>query len=90
MQYSFSSGEAVDAIVRAGEYIIPVDAKFSLDNYNKMVESSDAAEIAVLENDLKKILSHVLMKQPNIFALSRKQQTTLTCLFLQMVFTKIY
>ena len=48
MQYSFSSGEAVDAIVRAGEYIIPVDAKFSLDNYNKMVESSDAAEIAVL------------------------------------------
>ena len=46
MQYSFSSGEAVDAIVRAGEYIIPVDAKFSLDNYNKMVESSDAAEKA--------------------------------------------
>ena len=64
MQYSFSSGEAVDAIVRAGEYIIPVDAKFSLDNYNKMVESSDAAEIAVLEKHLKKILSHVLMKQP--------------------------
>ena len=53
MQYSFSSGEAVDAIVRAGEYIIPVDAKFSLDNYNKMVESSDAAEIAVLEKRFK-------------------------------------
>ena len=53
MQYSFSSGEAVDAIVRAGEYIIPVDAKFSLDNYNKMVESSDTAEIAVLEKRFK-------------------------------------
>ena len=49
----FSGGEAVDAIVRAGEYIIPVDAKFSLDNYNKMVESSDAAEITVLEKRFK-------------------------------------
>ncbi|GIR59397.1 MAG: hypothetical protein CM15mP65_19780 [Crocinitomicaceae bacterium] len=55
-----------------------------------MVESSDAAEIAVLENALKKTLSHVLMKQLNIFVLLRKLQTMLTCLFLQMVFIKIY
>lgn len=58
MQYSFSSGEAVDAIVKVGDYIIPVDAKFSLDNYNKMIESEDAAEIEQLEknfkNDIKK------------------------------------
>lgn len=53
MQYSFSSGEAVDAIVRVGDYIIPVDAKFSLDNYNKMIESSDQAEITVLEKKFK-------------------------------------
>jgi DNA recombination protein RmuC len=53
MQYSFSSGEAVDAIVRIGDYIIPVDAKFSLDNYNKMIESSDQTEIAGLEKKFK-------------------------------------
>ena len=53
MQYNFNSGEAVDAIVRAGEYIIPVDAKFSLDNYNRMVESSDKSEIAALEKRFK-------------------------------------
>ena len=53
MQYSFNSGEAVDAIVRAGEYIIPVDAKFSLDNYNKMVESSDKSELPTLEKRFK-------------------------------------
>ena len=41
MQYSFSSGEIVDAIVKIGDYIIPIDAKFSLDNYNKMMESQD-------------------------------------------------
>lgn len=53
MQYSFKSGEAVDAIIRAGEYIIPVDAKFSLDNYNRMIESSDKSEVAALEKRFK-------------------------------------
>ena len=41
MQYSFQNNEAVDAIVRVGDYIIPIDAKFSLDNYNKMIECSN-------------------------------------------------
>ncbi|MEE2700121.1 MAG: DNA recombination protein RmuC [Bacteroidota bacterium] len=54
MQYNFSSGEAVDAIVRVGDYIIPIDAKFSLDNYNKMIESSDKAEIEELEKKFKR------------------------------------
>ena len=53
MQYVFNSGEAVDAIVKVGDYIIPVDAKFSLDNYNKMIESSDSSEIQMLERKFK-------------------------------------
>ena len=53
MQYSFNSGEVVDAIVKVGEFIIPVDAKFSLDNYNKMIESSDSTEIQLLEKKFK-------------------------------------
>ena len=53
MQYSFSNSETVDAIVRVGEYIIPVDAKFSLDNYNKMIESSDKEELSDLEKKFK-------------------------------------
>lgn len=40
-QYRFKSGEAVDAIIRLGERIVPVDAKFSLENFQKMVESPD-------------------------------------------------
>ena len=55
MQYSFSSGEAVDAIVKVGDFIIPIDAKFSLDNYNKMIESSDKTEIEGLEKKFKDI-----------------------------------
>ena len=53
MQHSFKNKEAVDAIVRVGEYIIPIDAKFSLDNYNKMIECSNKDELADLEKKFK-------------------------------------
>ena len=53
MQYSFNSGELVDAIIKIGDYIIPIDAKFSLDNYNKMIESEDKTEIESLEKKFK-------------------------------------
>jgi len=53
MQYSFSDGSMVDAIVKVNENIIPIDAKFSLDNYNKMIESSDESEIQILEKKFK-------------------------------------
>ena len=53
MQYSFSNNEAVDAIIKVGEFIIPIDAKFSLDNYNKMIESSDSLEIEGLEKKFR-------------------------------------
>jgi DNA recombination protein RmuC len=53
MQYSFKNGESVDAIVKVGDFVIPIDAKFSLDNYNKMIESSDQVQIESLEKQFK-------------------------------------
>jgi DNA recombination protein RmuC len=53
MQHSFSNKEIVDAIVRVGDFIIPIDAKFSLDNYNKMIESNNKDELADLEKKFK-------------------------------------
>ena len=53
MQYSFNNNETVDAIVKVGNFIIPIDAKFSLDNYNKMIESEDKLEIENLEKTFK-------------------------------------
>ena len=55
MQYSFSNNEAVDAIIKVGEFIIPIDAKFSLDNYNKMIESdeTDTDRLSDLEKKFK-------------------------------------
>ena len=48
MQYSFNNGDMVNAIIKVNDNIIPIDAKFSLDNYNRMIESSDENEIKLL------------------------------------------
>jgi len=57
MQYSFKNKETVDAVVFVKDKIIPIDSKFSLENYNRMVEASDKTEKDRLEklfvNDLK-------------------------------------
>ena len=70
MEYHFNNGE-MNAIVRVGDFIIPIDAKFSLDNYNRMIESEDKSEIEMLKNPLKMILKK-LMKLQNIFVASEK------------------
>ncbi|MBI4120981.1 MAG: DNA recombination protein RmuC [Parcubacteria group bacterium] len=57
MQYPFGNGEIVDAAVFVKEKIIPIDSKFSLENYNRLVEAKDPGEKERLEklfiNDLK-------------------------------------
>lgn len=57
MQYAFQDGEIVDAVVFVKGKVIPVDSKFSLENYNRYVSASDGVEKAQLEkaflNDLK-------------------------------------
>lgn len=49
MQYGFKDGEIVDAIVRVKEKIIPIDSKFSLENYNRLAEEKNEAEKVRLE-----------------------------------------
>jgi DNA recombination protein RmuC len=57
MQYRFGNGETVDAAIRTKEGIIPIDAKFPLDNYQRLIDESDEARRAELEraftHDLK-------------------------------------
>ncbi|MDD5721288.1 MAG: DNA recombination protein RmuC [Candidatus Pacebacteria bacterium] len=57
MQYAFPDGTIVDAVVFVKDKIIPIDSKFSLENYNKMAEEHDGTEKKRLEtifvNDLK-------------------------------------
>lgn len=57
MQYAFENGEIVDAAVFVKDKVIPVDSKFSLENYNRYIEAKDPLEKEQLErafvNDLK-------------------------------------
>ena len=57
MQYGFSDGDIVDAVVFVKDKIIPIDSKFSLENYNRIIETKDVSEKEKYEkvflNDLK-------------------------------------
>ena len=57
MQYEFPDATIVDAVVFVKDKIIPIDSKFSLENYNRISETNDPAEKARFEkifiNDLK-------------------------------------
>ena len=44
MQYSFKDGTIVDAVVITKEGMIPIDSKFSLENYNRILEAATPAE----------------------------------------------
>jgi DNA recombination protein RmuC len=44
LQYSFSSGERVDAVVRLGGRLVPIDSKFPLDNFKRIIECKSEEE----------------------------------------------
>lgn len=39
IQYAFKNGEIVDAVIVINKKLVPVDSKFSLDNYNRFVST---------------------------------------------------
>lgn len=59
LQYKFKNGEIVDAVIYLDKgKILPIDSKFSLENYNRLVDEKDKAKREVLaaafKSDLKK------------------------------------
>lgn len=45
MQYAFRSGERVDAVIRIGERLVPVDAKFPLEACQRMLQAEGDAAV---------------------------------------------
>jgi DNA recombination protein RmuC len=58
IQYRFKSGEVVDAVIRLGQNLVPVDSKFPLENFRRVIEVSSEEERKVVKRkflaDVKK------------------------------------
>src|SRR3990172_152887 len=48
MQYAFKDGTIVDAVVFVKDKIIPIDSKFSLENYNRLVSRLNFESIGII------------------------------------------
>jgi DNA recombination protein RmuC len=60
LQYGFKGGERVDAVIRLDRSLVPVDAKFPLDNFHRLVEADgDAAREAHGKQFNRDVKAHV-------------------------------
>lgn len=66
LQYPLSSGERVDAVVRLGEKLVPIDSKFPLENFRRILESQtdDERKTAqrLFSRDVKKHIDDIADK----------------------------
>lgn len=58
LQYGFKDGEIVDAVIKLDKNrLIPIDSKFSLENYNRLIEEKDKTQrealVKLFKSDLK-------------------------------------
>ncbi len=53
-QHRFKNGEAVDAVICVGERLIPIDAKFPLENFRKFMDEKDEDQSAKYKKDFTK------------------------------------
>ncbi len=53
LQHKFQDGDTVDAAIHIKDQILPVDAKFSLDNYRRILDENDPTRREALEKEFK-------------------------------------
>lgn len=60
LQYQFKSGEKVDAAIKTDAGILPIDSKFPMENFQKMVKSQDEKEKIVFKKEfIRDIKKHI-------------------------------
>lgn len=65
-QYRFKNGETVDAMIRVGDNILPIDSKFSMENFRLMKEAKTEESVETLKKaflkDVKKRVDEIYKK----------------------------
>src|SRR6266700_8431057 len=51
LQYTFKSGEKVDAAIQTDAGILPIDAKFPMENFQRLSKAKTEVEIIALRKD---------------------------------------
>ncbi len=87
MQYPFANGEIVDAVVFVKDKVIPIDSKFSLENYNKLVEERNPIEKEKLE---KAFVSDLKMRIQETAKYVRPSEGTMEFAFMFIPHEAIY
>jgi len=60
LQYEFKSGEKVDAAIKTDAGILPIDSKFPMENYQKMVKAANPQEKEGFEKEfVKDVRKHI-------------------------------
>lgn len=60
LQYTFKSGDKVDAAIKTAAGIIPVDSKFPMENFRKMMSAKDEAEKKAWEKEFERdVKAHI-------------------------------
>lgn len=60
LQYEFKNRERVDAVIRFGYGMVPVDAKFPLENFKRVIETDDEEKrIPIKKNFISDIKNHI-------------------------------
>lgn len=87
MQYEFPGGETVDAVIMTKEGVIPIDAKFSLDNYQRLADAVDDKQREELEKQFK---SDLKMRIDECAKYVRPKDGTLPFVFMYIPAEAIY
>ncbi len=59
-QYKFKEGQIVDAVIKTDKGIIPVDSKFPMDNFQKLMKAATEEErVAMLHEFAKDVKKHI-------------------------------
>jgi DNA recombination protein RmuC len=87
MQYKFKDGEIVDAVVKIKDKLVPVDSKFSLENYNRLTETHDTNERKILE---KAFVGDLKMRIQETAKYIRPKENTLDFAFMFIPSEAIY